>query len=121
MTQEIKVFTGSYRIALRDCVGNGFIPQTLSQVGRLLREGKLEKTGWYDTVTLWWCVEYDQRNATAQNIKDIITGKNLLVRPVCVSGLWSAALSYDYLDGDSGRLVGVKRQSRKKTTKVNLL
>lgn len=101
---ETKVFSGTVRSALKECLDAGFVPANMKTVWKLRKEGKIENT-WYDTGTIF--IDGEIRDATLEELRDIEALYEKGARLLCLGCDYSGVLDL-YLLSVDGRFLGVR-------------
>ena len=105
---KTKIFEGTLRNAIKQCVEEGYHWCNLKETYELIKKGKIENKYYY-TSTLYFRGEF--KSATKEQIKNIEAEYEKGARAVMLGGIDSRSGAYGgrYLGDYDARLVGVKK------------
>lgn len=106
---KTKIFQGTVRIALKECLDEGYFPATLKEIYDLKEEYKIDRNSWYDTSTLYFQGEI--RTATLEELRNIEEIYNQGGRLLHLGG--GGVGGDGDLDYDDSRFVGVLPEAEK--------
>lgn len=115
MKPDIKIFENDTVLnCLKKCLAEGYLPATKEQILSFQKEGKIDKSKWYDTGTLIFPRSGEIRNATMEELQNIEETYNKGGRVLFLGFICSLGLVGNNSLNNNARFVGVRLGKVKK-------